>query len=139
MACKRFLSWAAVVLALTFAGTAILAAEAPSPQEPPEEGKTPEAPAAPAAPEPTKPSFFGDRFALYIAATGGGAWTTSEVDSSITTSAVAYSLNDLDIDECDIRTVGKQAILARVHGQLDTARRADGLQFMLRDNLVAGV
>ena len=94
MAWKRFLAWAGVLSTLAFGGTAVLAEE--TPQAPAPEGQ----PAEPAkAEESSKPGFWGDRFALYIAVAGGGAWSERTIDSSITTSGNSVSKSDLDLQD----------------------------------------
>ncbi len=114
MAWKRFLAGAGVLAFVAFGGTALLAEETPAPQEP-----TPEQqPAEPAkAEEASKPGFWGDRFALFLAVAGGGAWSERTIDSSIKTSGSAVSVSDLDLDEVlhGRFTVGWQLPAGRGH------------------------
>lgn len=94
---KRFLVTAGLIGAAT-AAPGLLAQEQPKPAD---SAASPEATKEQPAEQPmetAKPSFWGDRFALFLEVAGGSA-TSEQVETSISTLASAVTQTDLELDD----------------------------------------
>lgn len=99
MTWKRWIVTSGLIATLAAAGSTLVAQEGDKPAEqPPAPQPKPEAKPEPPNAETQKPSFWGDHFALYLEAAYGSG-SSSDVESSIESSATSFALSEVKLDD----------------------------------------